>query len=126
MKRNYVAATVCPTCGALQRVSAKDLGTFNVPSGEPGHILAVISEYFNIDLVLVLSKEKAKDVVDVRHIVLYFTRLRTRMSYPRIGRTFGMDQSSVQHAVKRISQRVDEEEWLAEDIAALRKLLSED
>lgn len=123
INRKIVAATICPTCGGLRRVSAKDLVVPNNPGGLVGEVIDVVAAYFDVDRIVLLSNHKTKDVVNARHVAMFFVRRCTLLSYPRMGEIFKVDQSSAQYACKRIRERMMKESLLYEDIQRLQQLI---
>ena len=51
-----------------------------------------------------------------RQIAMYLVRHLTKMSFPNIGRYFGKDQATVQHAVKKVAQELRSKDTQLENI----------
>lgn len=70
-------------------------------------ILKVVSEKFQVRIAELKSKRRTKTVVYPRQLAMYLCRTMTNGSFPEIGRQFGgKDHSTVIHAVRQISDRM--------------------
>ncbi len=73
----------------------------------------------------VMSRSRKHIVVDPRHLIMWEikTKIKPGMSYPEVGRIFGLDHTSALHACRRIQKIVDEgrlEAFVAEHIQRVR------
>ncbi|PZT47347.1 chromosomal replication initiation protein DnaA [Helicobacter valdiviensis] len=69
------------------------------------NIVEVVSKYFNIKPSEIKSKNRSKNIVTARRIIIYLARNLTPNSMPTLANFFGMkDHSSVSKAMKNIEQ----------------------
>jgi len=87
-------------------------------------IQKAVSAYFGLNVDDLLSARRTQSIVRPRHIAMYLAKTQTTRSLPDIGRRFGgRDHSTVIHAVTKISQRLNDDAALAEDVEAIKRRL---
>lgn len=80
-------------------------------------IAKATSQYFKIPLADLKSKSRMKDVAKARHIAMYLCRKCLNLTFDEIGKFFGgRDHSSVVHAEKTVTQRLQKDAELSRDI----------
>jgi chromosomal replication initiator protein len=80
--------------------------------------------HFKISVDDILSKRRTKTVVRPRHVAMYLAKTMTTRSLPDIGRRFGgRDHSTVIHAVNKITDALQSDSALNNEIEAIRRLL---
>lgn len=76
-------------------------------------IVRTVAERFQIKVADLKSKRRTKTVVHPRQLAMYLCRTLTDSSFPEIGRQFGgKDHSTVIHAVRNISERIEKDPQL--------------
>ncbi len=66
-------------------------------------IIKITAEQFNLNTEEILSKKRTQDIALARQTAMYFSRLLTDFSLPKIGDEFGgRDHTTVIHACKKI------------------------
>jgi chromosomal replication initiator protein len=74
-------------------------------------IVKIISKEFNIKPSDIKSKKRTKNVVSARRIAIYLTKNLTHNSMPQMAQYFGFkDHSAVSHAMKKITEIIDNDE----------------
>jgi chromosomal replication initiator protein len=87
-------------------------------------IIEVVSKYYAITSSDVKGKKRIKSISVPRQIAMFLSRELTNLSLPRIGKAFdGKDHTTVMYAHKKISESILKDEFLANDIQALKKKL---
>jgi len=87
-------------------------------------IIEVVSKYYAINPSDIKGKRRIKSISVPRQIAMFLSRELTNLSLPRIGKAFdGKDHTTVMYAHKKISESVLKDEFLANDIQALKKKL---
>ncbi len=87
-------------------------------------IQKMIAWHFNVSLDDILSARRNARLVRPRQIAMYFAKLLASCSISEIGRRFGgRDHTTVLHGVRKITALVETDKELAEEIAALTKVL---
>lgn len=89
------------------------------------HVIEVISAYFDISEKAIKAKTRKRDVVQARHLAMYYSKHLTKKSLATIGSEFGgRDHSTVVHASKTVKnlQETDKDfRRYMEDIERLLK-----
>ena len=68
----------------------------------------VVCGYFNIDLSLIHSKSRKREIVQARHVTMFLSKKYTDFSYAHIGNMVGKrDHATVLHACKTIQDSLD-------------------
>jgi chromosomal replication initiator protein len=65
-------------------------------------IVAVVCKRFGLRREQILSTDRHKSVALARHLVVYFARRMTDMSYPEIGIALGRDHGTIMKAEEKI------------------------
>jgi len=129
--------------GALNRISVsaqltnreitpafvKDLLSDLIASGKKKgvnykHILQVVSDFYDIKHNDLIMKSRKKEVVRPRQIAMYLMRSELHYSYPGIGEKLGgRDHPTAIHAFEKISNEINSDKKLSEDITLLKEKL---
>jgi chromosomal replication initiator protein len=89
-------------------------------------ILKLVSAHFNVTRADLLSSRRTASVVRPRQIAMYLSKTLTLRSLPEIGRRFGgRDHTTVLHAVRKIEGLIGENPNLKEEIALLKRMLTD-
>jgi len=68
----------------------------------------IVCKYFEIDMDLVHSKSRKREIVQARHVAMFLSKKYTSLSYAHIGNMIGKrDHATVLHAVKAIQDALD-------------------
>lgn len=87
-------------------------------------IAKATSQYFKIPLADLKSKSRLKDVAKARHIAMYLSRKSLSLTFDEIGKFFGgRDHSSVVHAEKTITQKLQTDSGLSRDLTYIENNL---
>lgn len=84
-------------------------------------IQIAVSDYYHVDVGVLRSDLRFKDLMKPRHIAMFLSRcLMPHYSLPAIGRKFNnRDHSTVLHAVRKIYRLKKEDEGLAKDLEVI-------
>ena len=84
------------------------------------------AQHFGISREELLNDERATTVARPRHVAMFLARELTTKSFAEIGECFGgRDHSVVQHAVRRIRQRLAGDAELARSVDCIRAALDQ-
>ena len=87
-------------------------------------IIRVVCKYFKVEEDVVRGPGRSKDQTMPRHIAIYLCHELTPNSYPQIGRKFGgRDHTTCIHAVRKITQMVQQGGAVKQDVEHLRATL---
>lgn len=90
----------------LARSSLKDLLESEGPAVTVEGIQKMVSNYYNLKMSQLKSKNNSKQIAFPRQIAMYITKQLTTSSLPEIGRRFGgKHHSTVIHAVNKIEKK---------------------
>ena len=90
-------------------------------------VLAVVSQYYKIDLETLRSPARDKGVALPRQVAMYLMREESEASLPGIGALLGnRDHSTIMHGCEKITRELrNENPQLRSDVKAIRALLYE-
>lgn len=83
-------------------------------------IRLAVAEHYRIPLHVLLSRKRSRDVARARMVAMYLCYEPSRLSYPRVGRIFERDHSTVIHACNEVRRLVREYQDYADDIEKLK------
>ena len=84
-------------------------------------IQEVVAGYYAIPVEEMTSQRRARTITGPRQVAMYLTRELTPKSLPDIGRLFGgRDHTTVLHAIRSISGRMERDHEFAESVETIR------
>jgi len=86
-------------------------------------IKKLVCERYNIRPAEMDSARRARSVARPRQMAMYLAKQLTTLSLPDIGRRFDRDHSTVLYGVRQIDRLMKDDAALAEEVAALRRML---
>jgi chromosomal replication initiation ATPase DnaA len=99
----------------------KELGAVVPRAIQVEDIIKAVGRHYGIARNEILSVRRDKDVVLPRQVAVYLCKQLTSRSLPEIGRRMGRDHTTILHSVRRINQRLAEDNGLAEEIAEIKR-----
>ncbi len=73
----------------------------------PEKIKKAVADYYGINVDILNSSKRSRDVSYPRHIAIYLIRNKLGLSYPAIGKIFGgKDHTSIMHSCEVISEEI--------------------
>jgi chromosomal replication initiator protein len=88
------------------------------------HILKTVSGFYDISENDLIAKNRKKEVVKPRQVVMYLMRSELEYSFPGIGdKLGGRDHTTVLHAYEKMSEALEKDEKLLEEINYLKEQL---
>jgi chromosomal replication initiator protein len=113
-----------PTLKFIQQSLSEIISSGKKKGVQTQHIMATVSQYFNISSKELIEKGRKKEVAYARHLAMYLMRSELSVSYPSIGNQFGgRDHTTALHAFEKISKDMEKEQKVREDIAILREMI---
>ena len=89
------------------------------------NIQKMVANYYNIDIRVLLSKQKTRDIARPRQIAMTLAKEFTKHSLPEIGDFFGgRDHTTVLHGIRRIRNLLETNVGLYNDYQELSRKLS--
>lgn len=111
-----------PTLKLVQAILSELISSGRKKGIQFRHIIAAVSELYNIDNKSLVSKGRKKELARVRQIAMYLMRSELNASYPGIGEQFGgRDHTTALHAFEKISKEIEEDNRLKEEVELLKE-----
>jgi len=110
------------TAAMIEKVIIRQEGTLQTPTLDA--VKRAAMRTFNVSKSDLESPCKQQSIVYPRQIAMYLCRTLTKKSLPQIGRSFGKrDHTTVLHAVRKISKKMDDDPELAMDVDRVTEIL---
>lgn len=94
-------------------------------AGAIGEIQAAVGKHFGVSQQELLSTSRNARIAWPRQLAMYLVRELTSESLPAIGRHFGgRDHTTVMHACRRVSARIEDDAGVREAVEKLRAILT--
>lgn len=88
----------------------------------PKELITLVAEFYDIQTDDILGACRKKNLALPRQIVMYLMREELKSSYPSIGQEIGnRDHTTAMHAHVKITQLLDEDEKINQDIKLIRE-----
>ncbi len=71
------------------------------------HIIEIVGTYFEISEKAIKAKTRKREVVQARHLAMYYAKSYSKKSLSTIGSAFGRDHSTVVHACKTVKNLME-------------------
>jgi chromosomal replication initiation ATPase DnaA len=90
------------------------------PRADACQVIAdIVGNHHGTTGATLLSRERVRELHEVRRIAIYLCRRVTGLSYPALGRVWGRDQTTMHQAVQEVGSARDANRPLARKLAAL-------
>lgn len=90
----------------------------------PKQIINVVAEFYDIAIEDLIGSCRKKDLAEPRQIVMYLMREELKNSYPTIGQEIGnRDHTTAMHAYLKISNIINQDEKINQDIKLIKEKL---
>jgi chromosomal replication initiator protein len=90
----------------------------------PGHLIKVVGKFYEISIEDIIGKCRQKRLAFPRQIIMFLMREELRSSYPSIGQELGgRDHTTAMHAYTKISEMMENDEKLRQEINLIKQLL---
>jgi chromosomal replication initiator protein len=90
-------------------------------------IMKTISTYYNIDVEVIKSKTRKREIVQCRHIFYYFSKRLTRHPLASIGdysaKGWKGDHATAIHGIKAAKMLIETDKYYRNDVANIEKLI---
>lgn len=85
-------------------------------------VLEIVSKYYEVSLPDLLGASRKKQLVVPRQVAMYLMREEAKSSFPTIGQEMGgRDHTTAMHACLKVSQGLEQDEKLQQDIHNLKQ-----
>ena len=89
----------------------------------PEKVMEAVSRLYSIRVTDLKGDRKIKGIAYPRQIAMYISRKHTPHSFPDLGRAFHRDNSTVQYACKKITEKIKKDPDLRHTIATIERNL---
>jgi chromosomal replication initiator protein len=88
-------------------------------------VLEAVCAYYSVDKETIVGRRRDKHTALARQVAMYLLREESNLPFASIGRILGgKDHSTVLHACRRISDRIDADSHLHRDLVNIREALT--
>lgn len=88
-------------------------------------IQQVVADFYEIKTQELKSKNRSRNLAFPRQIAMFLSRTMTNASLPHIGKSFGgKDHSTVLHACRKISAKMEQDQNLRRTVESLKNILT--
>ena len=97
-----------------------------IPGTRTQTVLAIqqeVAAFYVVSLSVIVGDSRRSSPSRFRHVAMYLARKLTDQSFPELGIAFGRDQSTVQHAVRKIERALSTDDDLGRQIKILEDRL---
>ncbi len=92
-----------------------------------GAIENKVAEYFGVEVELIHSKTRKRDVVQARQVIMYLSRALTKLSLTTIGESIGgRDHATVLHSCNAVSDLMETDKRFKQNVNELLRMLNQD
>ncbi len=90
-------------------------------------IIQAVSSFYEINQDDILLPTRRKEIVKPRQIAMFLLRSELKESYPSIGRRFeGKDHTTAMYAFEKISQKIEEDQNIFNEITSIKQKIYSD
>lgn len=83
-----------------------------------------VAKFYNVPRTDILSARRTAPIVRPRQVAMYLAKTLTLRSFPELGRRFGgRDHTTVLHAVRKITNIIEQNPQLADEISCISRTL---
>ncbi|QQG42561.1 MAG: hypothetical protein HYW15_03615 [Candidatus Giovannonibacteria bacterium] len=86
-------------------------------------IVASVAQFYNLSLVEIKKRTRKGTIAHARQIAMYLIRTMIGLSFPSIGRIFGLDHTTVLYAFEKISDGITRDKTLREQIDSIISMI---
>ena len=87
-------------------------------------IVAAVKESTNIDMCQIKSNTRESDIKDARHLLAYFLKKRTNLTFKKIGDLINKHHATVIHACSRVDDMKEYDPYFKKHIPAINYLIN--
>lgn len=113
-----------PTLSFVKQVLSEIISSGKKKGVQPQDIANTCAQYFGLELKDLINKGRRKELSYARQVAMYLMRSELNVSYPGIGDFFaGRDHTTALHACEKITEDLEKNEKLRDDVAVLKERL---
>ena len=113
-----------PSLESVKKVIATLSSIRQKSSLTPRQLITIVSQFYDLDIKDLLGACRKKSFAVPRQIIMYLMREELKSSYPSIGQEIGnRDHTTAMHAYEKISQLIDADEKITQDVRLIKERL---
>lgn len=87
-------------------------------------IVAAVKESTNIDMCEIRSNTRESDIKDARHLLAYFLKKRTNLTFKKIGDLINRNHATVLQACKRVNDMREYDPYFKKHVSAVNHIIN--
>lgn len=89
-------------------------------------ITTFVAKFYNLNLEDMKRRTRKSEIAKPRQIAMYLLRDMVGLSFPSIGRTFGLDHTTVLYAFEKISDQISKDSVVKGQIDSIRAMVTKE
>mgnify|MGYP001567013076 CR=1 FL=1 len=89
-------------------------------------IMTFVAKFYNLNLEDMKKRTRKSEIAKPRQVAMYLLRDMVGLSFPSIGRTFGLDHTTVLYAFEKISDQVSKDSVVKGQIDSIRAMVTKE
>jgi len=87
-------------------------------------IAKTVATYYDLDVDEMFGARREREILTARRVCYLLARRLRGSSYPRLGRSFSVDHSTVIYSIRHLKSEIQTDERLAAQVSELEEMLS--
>ncbi len=87
-------------------------------------IVSAVKESTEVEWADLVSHSRVMDIKDARHLLAYFLRKRTSLTWMKIGGVINKDHATALHAFRRVEEMRDYDPYFKKHVSAINYLIN--
>ncbi|MBI2041787.1 MAG: hypothetical protein HYT20_02055, partial [Candidatus Nealsonbacteria bacterium] len=89
-------------------------------------IMTFVAKFYNLNLEDMKRRTRKSEIAKPRQIAMYLLRDMVGLSFPSIGRTFGLDHTTVLYAFEKISDQISKDSVVKGQVDSIRAMVTKE
>lgn len=89
-------------------------------------IISVVARFYNLNLEEMKKRTRKAEIAKPRQIAMYLLRDMVSLSFPSIGRIFGLEHTTVLYAFEKVSDGIAKDDVLKEQINLIKSMVTKE
>lgn len=99
----------------------KDIGPSSRRTIQVEDVIKSVAKHYGVSRHNILSARRTANLVRPRQVVAWLCKELTLRSLPEIGRRMNRDHTTILHSIRRVNERLAEDNGLADEIAEIKR-----
>ena len=89
-------------------------------------IMTFVAKFYNLNLEDMKRRTRKSEIAKPRQVAMYLLRDMVGLSFPSIGRTFGLDHTTVLYAFEKISDQISKDSVMKGQIDSIKAMVTKE